>query len=127
MINQVPWYFFLINFFNFFYGVFVRFSTRGVQKHHKKLFGKIHVKNLWPKKLRKKNFFPFIFSHGVFVRFSTRGVQKHYKKVFGESPCQKLLAEKVENKKPFFLSSFPIDFFYRGFWLFLCMRSPKTP
>jgi hypothetical protein len=110
MINQVPWDLL------FFYGVFVRFSTRGVQKHHKKLFGKVHVKNFWPKKLRgKKN--PFIFSHGVFVRFSTRGVQKHYKKLFGESPCQKLLAEKVE-KKIFFLSSFPIDFFYRVFGRF---------
>jgi hypothetical protein len=46
---------------------FVRFSTRGVQKHHKKLFGKIHVKNFWPKKLRKKNFFPFVFSHRFFL------------------------------------------------------------
>jgi hypothetical protein len=88
----------------------VRFSTRGVQKHHKKLFGKntcqkllaekvenyffspfrlypallcvsqqgefknttkhflgeIHVKNFWPKKLRGKNFFPFVFSHRFF-------------------------------------------------------------
>jgi hypothetical protein len=46
------------------------------------------------------------------VRFSTRGVQKHHKKCFGGSPCQKLLAEKVEgDKKTFFLSSFPFDFF----------------
>jgi hypothetical protein len=44
----------------------VRFSTRGVQKHHKKLFGKIHVKNCWPKKLRKKKFFPVVFSHQFF-------------------------------------------------------------
>jgi hypothetical protein len=94
----------------FFNGVFVRFSTRGVQKHHKKLFGgntcqkllaekveiffvfpfrlypallcvsqqgefkntikhflgEIHVKNFWQKKLRKKNFFPFVFSHRFF-------------------------------------------------------------
>jgi hypothetical protein len=28
------------------YGVFVRFSTRGVQKHHKTPPGKVHVKNL---------------------------------------------------------------------------------
>jgi hypothetical protein len=89
----------------------VRFSTRGVQKHHKKLLGKIHVKNFWPKKLRKKNLFPFIFSHGVFVRFSTRGVQKYYKKLFGESPCQKLLAEKVEKKNPFSCRLFPSIFF----------------
>jgi hypothetical protein len=108
----------LISICDFFYGVFVRFSTRGVQKHNKKLFGKIHVKNFWPKNLRKKNFFPFIFSHGVFVRFSTRGVQKHHKKRLGESPCQKLLAEKVEKKQTFFLSYFPIDFFYRVFGRF---------
>jgi hypothetical protein len=44
-------------FLSSFPSVFVRISTRGVQKHHKKLFGKIHVKNFWPKKLRKKPFF----------------------------------------------------------------------
>jgi hypothetical protein len=53
-------------FFIFFYGVFVRFSTRGVQKHHKNFLRKIHVKSLWPKKLRKKKpfscrLFPSIF------------------------------------------------------------------
>jgi hypothetical protein len=89
----------------------VRFSTRGVQNHHKKLFGKVHVKNFWPKKLSKKSFFPFIFSHGVFVRFSTRGL-------FGESPCQKLLAEKVEKKKLFSCRLFPSIFFYRVFGRF---------
>jgi hypothetical protein len=41
----------------------------------KTFFGKIHVKNFWPKKLRKQNFFPFVFSHRfyfyrVFGRFS---------------------------------------------------------
>jgi hypothetical protein len=110
---------FFFNFFNFFCGVFVRFSTRGVQKHHKKLFGEntcqkllaekveiffffpfrlypaplcvsqqgefkntikhflgeIHVKNFWPKNLRKKNLFSFrlfpsIFFYRVFGRFS---------------------------------------------------------
>jgi hypothetical protein len=69
----------------------VRFSTRGVQKHHKKLFGKIHVKKFWPKKLRKKKLFPFHLFPWVFGRFSTRAVQKHHKKLFGESPCQKLI------------------------------------
>jgi hypothetical protein len=52
-----------------FYGVFVRFSTRGVQKHqhHKSLWGKAHVKNFLPKtkKIEEKNhfvsFFPFSF------------------------------------------------------------------
>jgi hypothetical protein len=33
-------------------GVLVRFSTRGVQKHHQQLSGKVHVKNFLPKKLR---------------------------------------------------------------------------
>jgi hypothetical protein len=42
------------------HGVFVRFSTRGVQKHHKNFLGEVHVKNFWPKKLRKKNFFPVV-------------------------------------------------------------------
>jgi hypothetical protein len=61
------------------------------------------------------------------LRFSTRGVQKHHKKLFGESLCQKLLAEKVEKKKLFpFVFSHRI-FFYRVFWPFLYMRSPKTP
>jgi hypothetical protein len=40
----------------FVYGVFVRFSSRGVQKHHKHFLGEVHVKNFWPKKLRL--FFP---------------------------------------------------------------------
>jgi hypothetical protein len=44
----------------------VRFSTRGVQKHHKQILGKIYVKNFWPKKLREKNLFPFVFSHRFF-------------------------------------------------------------
>jgi hypothetical protein len=46
---------FLFLFFNcgdFFDGVFVRFSTRGVQKHHQTNLGEVHVKNFWPKKLR---------------------------------------------------------------------------
>jgi hypothetical protein len=30
--------------------------------------GEIHVKNFWPKKLRKKNFFPFVVSHRFFYR-----------------------------------------------------------
>jgi hypothetical protein len=75
MMNQVGRYFF---FFLIFYGVFVRFSARGVQKHQKKLFGKIHVKNFWPKKLRKKKLFPcrlfpnfpIDFFYRVFGRFS---------------------------------------------------------
>jgi hypothetical protein len=32
----------------------------------KNFWGKIHVKNFWPKKLRKKNFFPVVFFHRLF-------------------------------------------------------------
>jgi hypothetical protein len=45
----------------------VRFSTRGVQKHHKTLFwGNTCQKLLAEKVERKKNFFPFVFSHRFF-------------------------------------------------------------
>jgi hypothetical protein len=37
-----------------FYGVFVRFLTRGVQKHHKNFLGEVHAKNFLPKKLREQ-------------------------------------------------------------------------
>jgi hypothetical protein len=61
-------------FLSSFPSVFVRFSTRGVQKHHKNFLGKIHVKNFWPKKLRKQPFFlssfPVDFVYRVFGRFS---------------------------------------------------------
>jgi hypothetical protein len=59
--------FFFFNFWDLFYGVFVRFSTRGVQKHHKCFLGEVHVKSFWPKKLRKKNFFPVVFSQRFFL------------------------------------------------------------
>jgi hypothetical protein len=36
--------------------------------------------------------------------------------------------KKLREKKTFFLSSFPVDFFLSRFWPFLCMRrSSKTP
>jgi hypothetical protein len=52
-------------------------------------FGKVHVKNLWPKKLRKKKTiflpsFPFDFFYRVFGRFSALGSQKH-KKIFSKT------------------------------------------
>jgi hypothetical protein len=69
----------------YFFGVFMAFlcvsqqGTRGVQKHHSIVFGEIHVKNFWPKKLRveKKKppscrLFPSIFLNRLFFgRFST--------------------------------------------------------
>jgi hypothetical protein len=78
-INQVGRYlsvFVLTFIFNFFYGVFVRFSTRGVQKHHKKLFAEsLCQKPLAEKVEKKKRFsfrlFPSNFFYRVFGRFST--------------------------------------------------------
>jgi hypothetical protein len=54
----------------------VRFSTRGAQKHHKKLFGENLCQKLLAEKVEKKNFFPFVSSHRIFFyrvfgRFST--------------------------------------------------------
>jgi hypothetical protein len=45
--RYVPPFFFLL----FFNGVFVRFSTRGVQKHHKKLFGENPCQKLLAEKV----------------------------------------------------------------------------
>jgi hypothetical protein len=48
----------------------VRFSTRGVQKHHKKLLRENPCQKLLAEKVEKKNFFPFVFSHRfVFIAF----------------------------------------------------------
>jgi hypothetical protein len=49
--------------------------------------GEVHVKNFWPKKLRKKTFFPVVFSHRLsFVVFWAvslhEGAQKHHKNIF---------------------------------------------
>ena len=46
----------------------------------------------------------------AFLCVSQQGEFKNTIKTFWESPCQKLLAEKVEEKKTFFLSSFPMAF-----------------
>jgi hypothetical protein len=44
----------------------VRFSTRGVQKHHTKLFGENLCQKLLAEKAEKKKSFPFVFSHRIF-------------------------------------------------------------
>ena len=77
MINQVGRCLFFKNFRDFFYGVFVRFSTRGVQKHHKKNLGKIHVKNFWPKKMREKKLFSFRLFPSTFVLSRFLAVSLH--------------------------------------------------
>ena len=50
-------------------GIFVRFSTRGVQKHHKQILGEIHVESFLPKKLRKQKCMPFFFLRLFFIAF----------------------------------------------------------
>jgi hypothetical protein len=64
MINQVGRYlpFFSSFFLEIFLWRFYAFLNKGI----KNFLGKIHVKNFWPKKLRKKNIFPFVFSHRFF-------------------------------------------------------------
>jgi hypothetical protein len=92
----------------------VRFSTRGVQKHHKKLFGESPCQTLLAEKVeRKKNFFPFVFPVDIFLSrfwpFLCMRSPKTPQKLFGEN------LKKLRGKKTFFLSSFPVDFVYRVF------------
>ena len=68
MINQVGRYLPFILFFISWR--FCAFLNQGEFKNTikiKNVLGKVHVKNFWPKKLRKKNFFPFVFSHRFFL------------------------------------------------------------
>jgi hypothetical protein len=61
----------VVPFFDF-DGVFVRFSTRGVQKRHKNLFGGSPCQKLFAKKVEGENFpldFPFDFFYRVFWPF----------------------------------------------------------
>jgi hypothetical protein len=54
----------------FFYGVFVRFSTRGVQKHHKKLFGGSPCQKLLAEKVERKKLFSCrLFPSIFFIAF----------------------------------------------------------
>ena len=63
----------------------------------------------------------------AFLCVSQQGEFKNtIKNLFGGSPCQKLLAEKVEKKKTFFLSSFPIDFFFIAFLAVSLHEEPKN-
>jgi hypothetical protein len=89
----------------------VRFSTRGVQKqkHHKKLFGEIHVKNFWPKKLRKKTIFLSSFPM-AFLCVSQQGEFKNtIKNVLGEVHVKNFWPKKLREKK--FCRIFPSIFF----------------
>jgi hypothetical protein len=115
MINYVGRCLFFFFFGDFFYGVFVRFSTRRVQKHHKKLFGKVHVKNFWPKKLRKKKLvscrlFPSIFLI-AFLAVSLHEEPKNTIKIFSKIRPKKKKNRRVEEVNGrkyliFFLAAF---------------------
>jgi hypothetical protein len=65
------WVPFCFIFIFYFFMAFLCVSQQGEFKNTiKNFFGKIYVKNFWPKKLRKKNFFPFVFSHRLsFIAF----------------------------------------------------------
>jgi hypothetical protein len=77
----------------------VRFSTTGVQKHHTHFLGKIHVKNFWPKKLRKKkHVFPVVFSHRfVFIAFLTASLHEEPKNTI--QIFSKIRSESLKNLK----------------------------
>jgi hypothetical protein len=85
----------------------------------KKLFVVFLIPTLWEKRVVGLSFL------WRFCTFLNKGSSKTPLKTFWGSPCQKLLAEKVE-KKTFFLSSFPIDFFYRVFLAVSLHEKPKN-
>jgi hypothetical protein len=62
--------------------VFVRFSTRGVQKHHKNFFGEVHVKNLLPKKVKGEFFLPVVFFLRFFTRFFAVSLHEELKTIY---------------------------------------------
>jgi hypothetical protein len=69
MINQVGRYLFFF-FGDFVYGVFVHFSTRGVQKHHDHLFGENPCQKLLAEKVEKQKLFSFrLFPSMFFIAF----------------------------------------------------------
>jgi hypothetical protein len=82
----------------------VRFSTRGVQKHHKKLFGGNPCQKLLAKKVeRKKNFFPVVFSHRhFFTAFFTASLHEEPKntiKIFSKIGPENLKKNSKNLKK----------------------------
>jgi hypothetical protein len=59
------------------FGVFVRFSTRGVQKHHKNLFGESPCQKLLAEKVEKKNLFSFRLFPSIFFLIAFLAVSLH--------------------------------------------------
>jgi hypothetical protein len=93
MINGVGRYFFKINFCDFFYGVFVRFSTRGVQKHHKKLFGGNTCQKLLAEKVEIFFLIPFVFTQR-FCAFLNKGTSKTPENTFWGKYMSKTFGRK---------------------------------
>jgi hypothetical protein len=66
----------------------VRFSTRGVQKHHKKLFGENTCQKLLAETVEEKKLFSFVFSHRFFfIAFSAVSLHEEPKntiKIFSQ-------------------------------------------
>ena len=80
---------------------FLCVSQQGEFKNTIKNFlGKIYVKNFWPKKLRKKNFFPFVFSHRfffiAFLAVSLHEEPKNTIKIFSKNQTGK--SQKISKK-----------------------------
>jgi hypothetical protein len=66
--------------FIFSHGVFVRFSTRRVQKHHKKLFGESPCQKLLAEKVEEKKLFSCrLFPSIFFIAFLAVSLQEEPK------------------------------------------------
>jgi hypothetical protein len=108
-------------FFFFFCGVFVRFSTRGVKKHHKKNWGKNMSKTFGRK---NRGFFFRLFP--AFLCVSQQGEFKNTtKNVLGKIHVKSFWPKKLR-KKPFFLSSLSHRFFLSRFLAVSLHEEPKN-
>jgi hypothetical protein len=109
----------------FFSCVLGRFSVRGVQKHHKNIFTKVHVERKF--KISTKismSVFPRLFLfYRVFGCFSAIGVQKQHKKRFTKKIVSKSFLQKI---RPKIQNRFFLDFVLSRFWAFLDEGSSKT-
>jgi hypothetical protein len=100
--------------FIFSHGVFVRFSTRGVQKHYKKLFGESPCQKLLAEKVEeKKSFscrlFPSIFFI-AFLAVSLHEEPKNTIKIFSKIKPEN--RKKSQKKVPWHLRRFFFFFFF---------------
>jgi hypothetical protein len=103
----------------------VRFSTRGVQKHHKKLFGENPCQKLLAEKVERFFFFflssfPVDFFLSRFWPFLCMRSSKTPQKLFGENP------KKLREKKKKSFRQFPVDFFLSRFLAVSLHKEPKN-